>query len=444
MNRQNILAMPYPVPAKTPKTVVLCTACMNQSVKPAVPAVPPPPTVGYQGDLSGFTGRFLDSDYVQDIQGPIRTLRANLIKYDAAHDRIYMMHGAEMIAYDGPSFIARLIAGDPLSVMPDRAPLPAEIWLAWTRNYYAEHNPNWVPGGYLPDGQNYFQDFDVDDRANIYMAFSVFWGIVSDDLGTTTGGLLTPVTVEPISNGPVQPVQTINCIKTSDGHYYAIVAATEGTTSSVYDVTIPATPVLTGTTLNLVILPNSLARSAEQSTIALVNNNTHGVEIYTADGLVTGGSPIATFSPTLEYCGMTSDGTNFYSANRGFTGMSISTFSPSGQTYAEQPSPVSGAFSPTNIRYGNGLLSIVGSAGTAYDIRVFRVPSMAELDFSAFLQDSTSAPRYFQAYYGASAVPTGYLNPEEIAFSDSLIYTTGGQTYLIANMWGIGDVYELT
>jgi hypothetical protein len=442
MDRQNILAIPYPVPAKTPKTVVLCTACMNQSVKPPVPSVPPPPTVGYQGDIPTVAGRFLDSDYVQDIQGPIRTLRAFLVKYDAAHDRIYMNQGCEMIAYAGASFISRLLSGEPLTVMRNRAPLPAEIYLAWTRNFYPEADRNWV-SGFLPDGQNFLQDFDFDDRGNVYIAFSVLWGVVSDDFGTTTGGPLTPVTVNAITNSPINPVQTINVIKTADARYYAIVGSTAAVTSCVYDVTNPASPVLTGTTLNVSILQNSLATSSDLKTIALVNNASQRVEMYTPEALVNGGSPFETFAPVLAYRGMATDGSNFYSANRGFTGMSISTFSPTGPRYTEKQTPVGGTFTPYNVKYGNGLLSIPGSVGTAEDIRVFRVPSMSELNFSAFLQDSASAPRYFQAYYGASAVPPGYLNPEQINFTDSLIYTTGGITYLVANLRGIGDVYQL-
>jgi hypothetical protein len=440
MDRQNILAIPFPVPAKTPKTVVVCSTCMDQKVKPPVPVYPP--TVGYQGDIPTFAGRFLDSDYVQDIQGPIRTLRAFLVKYDAAHDRIYMNQGCEMIAYAGAQFISRLLSGEPLTVMRNRSPLPAEIYLAWTRNFYPEADRNWV-SGFLPDGQNFLQDFDFDDRGNVYIAFSVLWGVVNDDFGTTTGGQLTPVTVNAITNSPINPVQSINVIKTADGHYYAIVGSTAGTTSCVYDVTDPANPVLTGTTLNVVILPNSLARSSDLKTIALVNNVSHGVEMYTPEALVTGGSPFEKFAPVLAYIGMATDGTNFYSANRGFTGMSIATFSPTGPRYAVHQTTIGGTFTPYNVKYGNGLLSIPGSVGTAEDIRVFRVPSMAELNFSAFLQDSSSAPRYFQAYYGASAVPTGYIAPEQINFTDSLIYTTGGVTYIVANLRGIGDVYQL-
>lgn len=436
-----ILAKPYPTPAKTPKTEVLCATCKDMTTSPSRDVHPP--TVGYQGDISTFVGRFLDSDYVQDIQGPIRTLRASLIKYDAAHDRIYMNHGGEMVAYDGASFISRLNSGEALRVMGNRSPLPAELWLGWTRNFYPEDDREWVPT-YLPDGQNYFQDFDYDDRGNLYIAYSAFWGIAKDDYGTATGGVMTPVSPA-MADAVVSPVQTVNSIKTSDGKYYAIIATTGGTTSYVYDVSNVASPVRTGVVLNRVIIQNSLVKSSDQRTIALVNNNNHSVEFFTPEGLIAGGSPIITFRPVLEYKGITTDGTNFYSVERTFSSQSISTFTPSGGTFTEHKASIGGGYNPYNIKYGNGYVSIPGSYGTAEDIRVFRMSGFtpSELDLSAYLANSSSAPRYFQTYYGASAAPSGYLAPEQINFTDSYVYKTGGKTYLIANMRGLGDVYEL-
>src|SRR5713226_3034386 len=102
----------WPLPAKTPNTEVACTPCPDG--RNGV-------TVGYSSPISIFTGRFLDSQITQDLQQPFRTARAKQVILAPERNRIYLMIGSAVAAYDINTFFTRLEAGEamiPVTMVP--------------------------------------------------------------------------------------------------------------------------------------------------------------------------------------------------------------------------------------------------------------------------------------------------------------------------------------
>src|SRR6476659_8086187 len=106
------LAQNWPLPSKMPDTDVICTGCPDNAANN--------PTTGYPATaFKTFTGRFLDSSTTEDIQQYFRTGRAYKSFYNPAVNRIYMIVGSAIFAYDANRFFTRLEGSEAL--MPSTA-----------------------------------------------------------------------------------------------------------------------------------------------------------------------------------------------------------------------------------------------------------------------------------------------------------------------------------
>src|SRR5438132_918818 len=158
-----------------------CTGCLAPRTNKLTP--------GYPSTVGSFVGRFLDSQATQDYQQPFRTARAFHIAVAPSKNRIYMIVGSAVFAYDLSTFFTRLQGGEQLAAA-NTVPIGGSY--PWTRQYwdvllkpdsffYSENEPNgWKIQ--ITDGQERLFGIDYDDQGYIYMAYSFYgWGIAKDD-----------------------------------------------------------------------------------------------------------------------------------------------------------------------------------------------------------------------------------------------------------------------
>lgn len=433
-NAQTYLDYIFPLPAKTPKTEAGCTTCSANDNKKTM--------VGYQGAISSFTGRYVDSAFDGEGFTLPRPLRAWQMKYDASHDRLYLREGSYLVGYTLSNLITRVSSNEALIKLDRPSDSgPAGRYLKWDKAFNIEDE--WPP--HAGDGGDWLPDFDFDNRGHLYVAGGQFWGLLTDDYGTGPA----------FDSGNAQPGNSyteIMSVQTSDGHYYAIVGD-ERSLATVYDVTTPPGAVLPGgtgptplRTLNFAWIKTAVAKSADNHWVALIGTD-QVLKIFTAEA-ISAGRPSAFTSTRGLYGAVTTDGTNFYAAQAVAGHLTISVFTPVGGTFVETQYPTTAAFTPERMQYGAGYLSLAGQSSvngvSAQDIRVFHVGSgsMTELDLLAYRKNSNAAEPYIVSCCSAAA-PTGYIRPSYGLAFDSIVYKKGGKTYLVVNLKGLGDVYEI-
>src|SRR5581483_8631975 len=118
----------YPLPAATQRTEVTCGAASPTSCTGTFLNAP---TVGYDGAISKFTGRLLDSTNVGDWQSYMRTLRAWQVK-----KRFYFRMGSTLGVYDAARMVSRLSSGADRTIAsvsnrPPSAQTKGEQFLLW-------------------------------------------------------------------------------------------------------------------------------------------------------------------------------------------------------------------------------------------------------------------------------------------------------------------------
>ncbi|HYM62824.1 MAG TPA: hypothetical protein VEZ11_18205, partial [Thermoanaerobaculia bacterium] len=428
--------------AKTPNTDVPCLICTGAFDGTS------PKTIGYPLPIATFTGRYLDSQATRDFQQSFRTARANTIMFAPERNRIYTLIGSALFAYNIDTFFTRLAAGETMiSSLTGpiqrniRYPLPAETFLRWDKYFYAENGSGWnCP---LMDGQDRLFGFDWDDRGIVYLAYSAFgWGLVRDD-GTSDGRQMTSLHQHFPEGDDLTPFRIMS-VKTSAGHYYALVAAGgDATRTDVWDVTDPGNPVTQPRQQRAFQL---FAKSKDGSRIAVIDGYDN-LSIFSADALASGGPPMATFNaPSGKYQGIATDGINFYSSFAG-KGLTFSVFSPAGSLYTEQRigtpnierldgnvGPIN--ITPVSLRYNSGFLAVSGLLDFgSWNTYLFQVvgSQVAYIDVN----------QYFAHYYYLS--PQGYVHPSSayINIFDSWVYKAGDRLYVLIAAKGLGDVYEL-
>jgi len=420
----------FTVPSKTVKTEVACSTCL--------PADQGKKSVGYQGLVSTFAGRYNDSALDGEGYSFPRPLRAWQMKYNTAHDRLYMRVGSYLVAYTMSSLLTRVQAGEPLQLADRPGDVsPAGSYLLWDK--YVNVEETW-PGG-RSDGGDMLPDFDFDDRGNVYLTGGILWAMVKDDYAT--GGQFPEVAKVDASSA-----RSIVSVKTSDGHYYAVISPETGP-STVYDVTTPSNNPTQIATLSRSFLKTCAVKTADGHWVAIVNANTNAIEIFTAEDFVFNRPPTFSTASTRVFRGVATDGINFYSAENVFGRLSISTFSPSGGTFSEHSVSTGISFQPERLHYGAGYLSVSGAtSSSANDIHVYKVGSsgsLTELDLLAYASNPgvLKDDRYFPSYYSPNGVPSGYLYTIYNLIFDSLVVQKNGHTFLLVNAKGLGDVYEL-
>jgi PKD repeat protein len=433
-------AQDWAMPASAPNTDVLCLSCLGKETLK---------TIGYPPTLK-FTGRFVDSERIKEIQFPFRTVRARGVSFlesaDPTKARVYMLIGSAAGGYNTDSFFRRLNAQE--AMVPSSAvsisggnPGGQERFLFWDRFFYAENGGGWtLPGG---DGQDRLYGIDSDDRGNVYLAYSTYgWGIVQDDFGSS-GGWLTSLYQHVSGAGDVTPNTIVSC--KVDGDYYAVITSGGDNKAQVWKVTDPRHPSdrpseLVGRAFASVTKDTTGAR------IATVDPNGR-LSIYTNKDFVFGGEPLFTRQLTGggQYKSVTTDGAYFYAMASIAGAINISVIN--GTTYAETLIPMTStgggplSFStPGGVRAGGGYLALWGIENTAggWNVHLYKTSTSGAL---------TEVPldNYFAKYYSSGA-PSGYTHPQFSSLESSSAvtpYRNGGKSYLIIESFGLGDVYEI-
>lgn len=436
MSAASLLAQGWPVPASTPRTDLPCntSGCLGkENLK----------VVGYPPTLR-FVGRYLDSTANRDYQFPFRTARVREIRSNPARNRIYMMLGSALAAYDSRTFYTRLQNKEPLfpstsvptSVPNQRSGIPEE-WLAWHKYFYAEYGSPWTT--VAGDGQERLFGYDFDDRNHVYLAYGPYgWGIVTDDGGTD--GLIMPTVLQYLKKSDADVAEPTRVISLKvNGTYYALVTAWDATGYNVWNVNTPATPV------RHVNVPRrsfvDWAKNDDASRIAWINRSDLAVEIFAADAAVSGSAPLIARGsyPNEAFASVTTDGTRFIAAamNDSTGAITLSIFTPSGGSFTEtKVSTGLSARSISAVRFGAGLIGLAyySRVTNAYDVAVFRLTG----------EQLTAIPLegYFGKYYHQAA-PAGYASPSYTPGKDLAITKVGGKTYLNVAYFGLGDVYEI-
>jgi len=418
----------FTLPAKTTKTEVTCTTCVPSSYMGKK-------SVGYQGAMSTFVGRYDDSALDSEGFSLPRPLRVWQMKYNAAHDRLYMRVGSYLVAYDVATLISRAASNEGLITIDRPGDVgPAGSYLSWDKSFNIEDN--WPQTGM--DGGDWLPDFDFDDRGFVYMTGGVIWGSVKDDY--VRGGQF--------SDGykfAAASARSIVVLKASNGHYYVVVSPETGT-STVFDVTDRTAPIQTAT-LTRAFLKTAAAKSADGHWVAITNSGSNSVEIFTTEDFITNRPPVFSTTPGQIFKGMATDGTRFFAAETVNGLLSISTFTPSGGTFVETKSRTSNPFLPERLQYGAGYVSVTGltTSNSTNDVHVFRVGTgtLTELDLLSYSTSTLKTDRYFPSYYSPNGVPTGYLSSIYSLIVDSFVYQKSGKTYLFVNAKGLGDIYEI-
>lgn len=422
----------FTLPSKTPKTEVACNTCSPGDMGKK--------SVGYQGAISTFVGRYNDSALDSEGFSLPRPLRAWQMKYDSAHDRLYMRVGSYIVAYDVPTLISRLQAGEALITIERPGDVgPAGSYLSWDKFFNIENS--WPQAGM--DGGDWLPDFDFDDRGAVWLTEGVAWGNVKDDWTHSGEFADSGYRFPSPASGSARSIVTI---KTSDGRYWVGVSPETGTTA-IYDVSDRANP-LAGGVLQRAFVKTNAAKSADNHWIGIVNSGSNAVEIFTAEDFVFGRGPTFTAGGGRTFKGITTDGTNFYSAESVNGKLSISKFAQVGGTFSEQTTLTTHSFLPERLKYNSGYISVNGlsPSTSTNDIYVFRTGTgtLTELDLNSYASSaSLKTDRYFPSYYSTNGVPTGFLSTIYSLIFDSMVLQKGGHTYLFVNAKGFGDVYEV-
>ena len=421
-----VLAQTWPLPARTQNTEVPCNPCPGNSRTDLV-------TVGYSSPITTYTGRFLDSQSVGTFQQPFRTARAETVTIAPQLNRIYMMIGSAVVAYDINTFFNRLNSRETLTsatsipVTPNVAAIraaPYELFLQWDKFFYAENGSPWQT--ILLDGQQRLFQIDYDDQGYVYLAYSAFgWGIVKD---SGTGGSLMQSMYQAFNSKTAQ----IATFKSSTGRYYAMIGG-----GLIYDTTDRTHPLFVRTAGSF----HAVAKDSTSTRLAIVNA-TGGLDIWRTDDFIAGGAPLATFSSgtTNGYSLVTSDGTNFYADAYNSSAVIIGTIRYDGVTYTQTlyPTPVNIGPQPTfasGFQYSAGFITIAGISAAGYwDVALLKmtngVPSVVDL-------------HSYVAHYYSVAPDANHITPSYTNLDDAVVYQSGSHYYLILEAGGLGDVYEI-
>lgn len=436
----------WSIPSKSPNTESPCTLCVGPNNN-----LTNGKTVGYMLPLSTHVGRFLDSQATNDIQQTFRTARAGKLVISPDGNRLYMIYGGMIAAYDTAKFFTRLSSGEPLwpstgiplSVLNSRPGAP-EVFLRPDRYFYAEYGGGWQCP--FVDGQARLNDIDVDELGYVYASHFVFgWGIVKDDLRADNNLSLMPSQYQHFPYGDGGDSDPVHILSFKSGNnYYALINVS--TQTEVWNVTDRTHP----TRVQIMRINFSqAAKNAAGDRIAIMEGSTGAINIYSADSLAVGGSPLATFSPGFPYAyqSITTDGVNFFASFTKRT-LQVSVFSPVGQTFSNQGAFDTGlaAVDAAAIRVNAGYLTMITSNGLLL-YKVTSGLSFTEVPLrSSFGKTNPNDPmsdRYFPQYYFNSA-PNGYGYPHfYVHATDAAVIKSGSKTYLIFLAGGLADAYEL-
>jgi PKD repeat protein len=444
-------AQVWPLPSKAPNAAV-CAQCPGTAQGQY--------TYPYSAPiLSG--GRYLDSTATSDFQQSFRTGRANGVVVSPATHRVYFQIGSAVGAYDLDTFFGRVFSHEtlwPASQVPvNPSPMCCrsgpnagpELFLKWDQFFYAENTGSgWATP--ITDGQDRLAGLDVDDRGNLYLAYTVFgWGIVTD--GFNTGGALMRRRFSRKGTAPddvggaaqVALIQLPTGISTRPYDYYAVIPG--NTFSEVWNVNDPDNPVRQPNIAQTLWF--GLAKTADR--VAVLDAT--GVNIYTNDAFLgrTSRTAVRITPPYgVNFVSITTDGNLFYVLTQGIlSGVpSVSTLAPadsSKSTYTRSDFPLPVApfdVAPLGLSYGDGYLSVIVAGTHGMDLMLFRANGT---QFTPIIGHD----QYFSRYYSKSSTDTTlnrtYITPWASFFCGARTVKQGSKLYLIVPLNTLGDVYEI-
>lgn len=428
-------AQGWPLPAPVPNVPVNCSGCAGVANGLA--------TAPWSSPFRSFTGRFLDSQATKDYQQTFRTARATWVGISPERNRVYMLIGSALFAYDLDRFFTRLESREALQsavTFPvnntNWRTGPPERYLDFDAYFYAENGAPWS----CPqvDGQDRLFGIDWDDRGLVYLAYSVFgWGIVRDAGSGSPARLMETVIQHVPNSGEVQPTAQLLISKSSTGTYTLLVSEAGGWMMNVWDVTDAASPQRKP---DLRFGMGSFAKSGDGSRIAIVTD-AGKLMIFTNDQLASG-TALQTIDPPAgaSFVSVTADDATFYASSAGSGSSRIHTVTPSGNGYAVSESQLSSVWVlGPYLRYGSGFLTLSGlvsSPGSVKTAALYRVTNAgpAEVPISSQL-----GRYYFVRQSAGYAVPSSsYVFP-----SDALVVRQSGKDHLLIMGKGLGDVWEL-
>src|SRR5207247_5133499 len=231
-------------------------------------------------------------------------------------------------------------------------------------------------------------------------------------------------------NDEVFPLR-IAAVKTSDGRYYALVNG-GGYAVNVFDATDRSNPIHRSSIQNGWY---AFAKTTNADRVAITTPDGR-LQMFTSDSYVVGGQPIATFTgaggSTMK--AVTSDGSTFWATNESSSGLILSSFTPSGNSYTRAHYPTGKVGGIVNIRYGDGYLTWTGSTNGPMNLRLFKLQNgvPVEIDFGDYFQHYSIAPAVVQ-----------HATPNFSALYDSTVIKRGNHAYLITTAYSLGDVYEI-
>lgn len=407
---------------------VLCTTC------PA--AVKNMPTIGYSGAIKGFVGRYLDSQSTLDRQSPLRTARADAIKFAPARNRVYVQMGSAIFAYDYQTFFTKLAAHQMMSASnvlnSTRVATTTESFLPFDNFFHAEYTDS---GWNTPaqDGQERLYDFDFDDRDLIYLTTKSYfgWGIIHDRY---TGNFATIPSVTQVYPAGTPDISKIVVLKAGT-QYLVLGSDSEASASQLWDVTQPSQPRRLGD------YPRpfrKIARSSDMSRVAMLEPS-GALVLHSAAGIANGAQPAGTFrAATSTFTDVSSDGTNFYAVSSG-AGFSLVVteflYDSASNTYQVRTINMGGAMTPDTVTANAGYLAITGVSDIGSDMRVIKIGA----DFTL---SELALNHYIAKYY--TTPPPGYTAPGPfIQMHQGVVLQQGDNVYLAVNAHALGDVYLL-
>lgn len=424
----------YPMPGKAGDPPVKCPPSYGRCNGTEL-------TWPYELPLSSFKGRFVDSSLTRDYQSTPRTYRARGVRI-TENGFVYIRLGSTFAAYTVDSFFSKLTPdGSGLArVSASRDGALGEQYLPFNGSIDPQRSGSgWIAP--IRDSQDRLYEFDWDTRGYAYLAYSVFgWGIVKQE---ATGAISSVKQLIYAQGGTIDQSQDAGNSKVmaveSGGKWYALVSATYGTKLGVWDVSTPAAPKF----IRIVSQPAGMGEWAKIKTssgyIVGIGRKNGNFEIYNADTLMIGGSPMATYPPTAVGFlrnGVTTDGTNFYVASgaQSKTG-TLSVYKPAGGGWTESVHTLDAGFYPTGAQYSDGYVAMWGWTTASKDLRLARITptGFENIDLKGF----------FSKYYVSP--PSGYVTPDGYTSDpkDAMVYKYNGKEYLIISNHGMGDVFEL-
>jgi PKD repeat protein len=446
----------YPFPGSDRQAAVLCTGCKGINAAGEINAGKP--TWPYSQPIVRFVGRVVDSSSTVSVQNDgIRTLRAGRIKVaktqrGSAPPRAYIQLGSAVAAYNLSTFFTttlgsqmqaanKIPTGQLYQVYKGRTPF--ETFSPFDEFLYAEgRGTGWST--VIIDGQDRLFDYDYDDRGYLYAAYSVFgWGIVRDD-GATGGSMMVPAVSQTFST--VDPA-AIAAFSVSS-KYYAVVSDQNATTAILYDVTNPASPSPVSTRAGRNNGITTWARYDTSRHLAIVGGDGQ-LRLYTYSGYVSN-TPITTIAPASgkKFVDLDFDDSGKLwvaeAANNAATNALIRiTMTDTSADVQRFNDAYRGSFNPVKISASAGYVVVGGNSyeegAKALDARLFKVDATGPtyVDLGGF----------FRKYYHRA--PVGYAQPMDDAGNYTSIMggvdviDSGGKTYLLYNVFGLGDVYEI-